>query len=163
MYLLGYSLDNLSLMALTIAVGFVVDDAIVMLENIYRHIEEGMTPMEAALKGAGEIGFTIVSISLSLVAVFIPLLLMGGIVGRLFREFAMTVTIAVAGLGLRVADADADDVLALPAARHRPARAASTGSSSAFFDGMLAATGARSTSRCATSSSRCWCSSPRSR
>ena len=95
MFLLGYSLDNLSLMALTIAVGFVVDDAIVMLENIYRHIEEGMKPMEAALKGAGEIGFTIVSISFSLVAVFIPLLLMGGIVGRLFREFAMTVTIAV--------------------------------------------------------------------
>ena len=95
MYLLGYSLDNLSLMALTIAVGFVVDDAIVMLENIYRHVEEGMAPMEAALKGAGEIGFTIVSISFSLIAVFIPLLLMGGIVGRLFREFAMTVTIAV--------------------------------------------------------------------
>jgi hydrophobe/amphiphile efflux-1 (HAE1) family protein len=95
MFLLGYSLDNLSLMALTIAVGFVVDDAIVMLENIFRHIEHGMDPMEAALKGAGEIGFTIVSISFSLVAVFIPLLLMGGIVGRLFREFAMTVTIAV--------------------------------------------------------------------
>ncbi len=95
MYLLNYSLDNLSLMALTIAVGFVVDDAIVMLENIYRHIEEGMKPMDAALKGAGEIGFTIVSISFSLIAVFIPLLLMGGIVGRLFREFAMTVTIAV--------------------------------------------------------------------
>ena len=95
MYLLNYSLDNLSLMALTIAVGFVVDDAIVMLENIYRHMEEGMKPMEAALKGAGEIGFTIVSISLSLIAVFIPLLLMGGIVGRLFREFAMTVSITV--------------------------------------------------------------------
>jgi hydrophobe/amphiphile efflux-1 (HAE1) family protein len=95
MYLLSYSLDNLSLMALTIAVGFVVDDAIVMLENIYRHVEEGMKPMEAALKGAGEIGFTIVSISCSLIAVFIPLLLMGGIVGRLFREFAMTVTVAV--------------------------------------------------------------------
>jgi hydrophobe/amphiphile efflux-1 (HAE1) family protein len=95
MYLLSYSLDNLSLMALTIAVGFVVDDAIVMLENIYRHVEDGMAPMEAALKGAGEIGFTIVSISFSLIAVFIPLLLMGGIVGRLFREFAMTVTIAV--------------------------------------------------------------------
>ena len=95
MYLFGYSVDNLSLMALTIAVGFVVDDAIVMLENIFRHIEEGMDPMEAALKGAGEIGFTIVSISFSLVAVFIPLLLMGGIVGRLFREFAMTITIAV--------------------------------------------------------------------
>jgi hydrophobe/amphiphile efflux-1 (HAE1) family protein len=96
MYPLGYSLDNLSLMALTIAVGFVVDDAIVMLENIYRHIEDGMKPMEAAIKGAGEIGFTIISISLSLIAVFIPLLLMGGIVGRLFREFAMTVSIAVA-------------------------------------------------------------------
>ncbi|MDR3529881.1 MAG: multidrug efflux RND transporter permease subunit [Rhodopila sp.] len=95
MYLLGYSLDNLSLMALTIAVGFVVDDAIVMLENVFRHIEDGMEPMAAALKGASEIGFTIISISLSLIAVFIPLLLMGGIVGRLFREFAMTVTIAV--------------------------------------------------------------------
>ncbi len=95
MYLFDYSLDNLSLMALTIAVGFVVDDAIVMLENIFRHIEDGMKPMEAALKGAAEIGFTIVSISLSLIAVFIPLLLMGGIVGRLFREFAMTVSIAV--------------------------------------------------------------------
>ena len=95
MYLFGYSLDNLSLMALTIAVGFVVDDAIVMLENIHRYVEEGMNPMEAALRGAGEIGFTIVSISVSLIAVFIPLLLMGGIVGRLFREFAMTVSIAV--------------------------------------------------------------------
>ena len=95
MFLFGYSVDNLSLMALTIAVGFVVDDAIVMLENIFRYIEEGMDPMEASLKGAAEIGFTIVSISLSLVAVFIPLLLMGGIVGRLFREFAMTITIAV--------------------------------------------------------------------
>jgi hydrophobe/amphiphile efflux-1 (HAE1) family protein len=95
MFLFGYSVDNLSLMALTIAVGFVVDDAIVMLENIFRHIEDGMDPMDAALKGAGEIGFTIISISCSLVAVFIPLLLMGGIVGRLFREFAMTITIAV--------------------------------------------------------------------
>jgi hydrophobic/amphiphilic exporter-1 (mainly G- bacteria), HAE1 family len=95
MELLGYSLDNLSLMALTIAVGFVVDDAIVMLENIVRHIEDGMTPFDAALKGAGEIGFTIVSISLSLVAVFIPLLLMSGIVGRLLREFAITVTVAI--------------------------------------------------------------------
>ena len=95
MFLLGYSLDNLSLMAMTIAVGFVVDDAIVMLENIFRYIEEGMNPMEAAIRGAGEIGFTIVSISLSLIAVFIPLLLMGGIVGRLFREFAMTLSIAV--------------------------------------------------------------------
>ena len=95
MYAVGYSLDNLSLMALTIAVGFVVDDAIVMLENIYRHIEEGMQPMQAAFKGAGEIGFTIVSISVSLCAVFIPLLLMGGMVGRLFREFAVTVTMTI--------------------------------------------------------------------
>ena len=96
MYVVGYSLDNLSLMGLTIAVGFVVDDAIVMLENIYRHIEDGMTPLEAAHKGAGEIGFTIMSISISLVAVFIPLLLMGGIIGRLFREFAITVTMTIA-------------------------------------------------------------------
>jgi hydrophobe/amphiphile efflux-1 (HAE1) family protein len=96
MYVVGYSLDNLSLMALTIAVGFVVDDAIVMLENIYRHIEEGLTPFEAAIKGAGEIGFTILSISISLIAVFIPLLLMSGIVGRLFREFAVTVTMTIA-------------------------------------------------------------------
>ncbi len=95
MYALGYSLDNLSLMAMTIAVGFVVDDAIVMLENVFRHIEDGMRPMEAALIGAGEIGFTIVSISLSLVAVFIPLLFMGGIIGRLFREFAVTLSLAV--------------------------------------------------------------------
>jgi len=96
MYVVGYSLDNLSLMALTIAVGFVVDDAIVMLENCYRHVEEGMGAREAAIKGAGEIGFTIISISLSLVAVFIPLLLMGGIVGRLFHEFAITVTATIA-------------------------------------------------------------------
>jgi hydrophobe/amphiphile efflux-1 (HAE1) family protein len=96
MFVLNFSLDNLSLMALTIAVGFVVDDAIVMLENVYRHIEAGMTPMEATLKGAGEIGFTILSISISLVAVFIPLLLMGGIIGRLFREFAITMTMTIA-------------------------------------------------------------------
>jgi hydrophobe/amphiphile efflux-1 (HAE1) family protein len=95
MYLCGFSLDNLSLMGLTIAVGFVVDDAIVMLENIFRHIEDGMTPIEAAIKGAGEIGFTIVSISFSLIAVFIPLLLMGGIVGRLFREFAICVSLTI--------------------------------------------------------------------
>jgi hydrophobic/amphiphilic exporter-1 (mainly G- bacteria), HAE1 family len=96
MYVLNYSLDNLSLMALTIAVGFVVDDAIVMLENIYRHIEDGMSPLDATLKGAGEVGFTIMSISVSLVAVFIPLLLMGGIIGRLFREFAITMTMTIA-------------------------------------------------------------------
>jgi multidrug efflux pump len=95
MYFAGFSLDNLSLMALTIATGFVVDDAIVMIENIMRHIENGEKPMAAAFKGAGEIGFTIVSLTVSLIAVFIPLLFMTGIVGRLFREFALTLTIAV--------------------------------------------------------------------
>ena len=95
MYLLGYSLDNLSLMALTISTGFVVDDAIVVSENITRYVEHGMSPLEAAIKGAGEIGFTVISISISLIAVFIPLLLMGGIVGRLFREFAVTLSAAV--------------------------------------------------------------------
>ena len=115
MYVLGYSLDNLSLMALTIAVGFVVDDAIVMLENIDRHLEDGLSPMEAAIKGAGEIGFTIVSISLSLIAVFIPLFLMGGIVGRLFREFGITVSVTILVSHAGLADPDADDVLALHA------------------------------------------------
>ena len=91
LYELGYSLDNLSLMALSIAVGFVVDDAVVVIENIVRHLEEGLSPMEAALKGSREIGFTIISITLSLIAVFIPLFLMGGYVGKLFREFAVTV------------------------------------------------------------------------
>jgi hydrophobe/amphiphile efflux-1 (HAE1) family protein len=95
MYLMGYSLDNLSLMGLTIAIGFVVDDAIVVIENIYRHVENGASPMQAALNGSREIVFTVLSISLSLVAVFIPLLLMGGIVGRLFREFSVTVTAAI--------------------------------------------------------------------
>ena len=95
MYLFGYSIDNLSLMALTIATGFVVDDAIVVMENITRHLEDGMEPFAAALKGAEEIGFTVFTISVSLIAVFIPLLLMGGIVGRLFREFAVTLSTAV--------------------------------------------------------------------
>jgi hydrophobe/amphiphile efflux-1 (HAE1) family protein len=95
LYALGYSLDNLSLMALSIAVGFVVDDAVVVIENIVRHMEEGASPFEASLKGASEIGFTIVSITLSLIAVFIPLFLMGGYVGLLFREFAITVSVAL--------------------------------------------------------------------
>jgi multidrug efflux pump len=95
MYLLGYSLDNLSLMALCISTGFVVDDAIVVIENITRYLEKGMTPFAAALKGAQEIGFTVVTMSISLVAVFIPLLLMGGVVGRLFREFAVTLSVAI--------------------------------------------------------------------
>ncbi len=95
MYLIGYSLDNLSLMALTVATGFVVDDAIVVLENVTRYIEEGMSPLNAALKGANEVGFTVLSMSVSLIAVFIPILLMGGIVGRLFREFAMVISISI--------------------------------------------------------------------
>ena len=95
MYLIGYSLDNLSLMALTVATGFVVDDAIVVLENITRHIEDGMTPLQASLKGAGEVGFTVLSMSISLIAVFIPILLMGGYIGRLFREFAMVISISI--------------------------------------------------------------------
>ncbi len=95
MYLFGYSVDNLSLMALTIATGFVVDDAIVVIENITRYLEQGLSPMEAALRGAREIGFTVLSISASLLAVFIPILMMGGIVGRLFREFAVTLSVAI--------------------------------------------------------------------
>ena len=95
MYLMGYSIDNLSLLALTLSVGFVVDDAIVMLENIVRHIEDGMKPFDAALKGSREIGFTILSITFSLLAVFIPVLFMGGIVGRLFREFAVTISMTI--------------------------------------------------------------------
>ena len=136
MYLCGFSLDNLSLMALTIAVGFVVDDAVVMLENIWRHIEEGMAPFDAALKGAGEIGFTIVSISASLIAVFIPLLLMGGIVGRLFREFAVTVSVAVvlsAVISLTLSPMMASRFLAAPPRTHgRLYRIVETG-----FDAML--------------------------
>src|SRR5262249_61801540 len=102
MWFAGFSLDNLSLMALTIGTGFVVDDAIVMIENIVRHMENGETPLNAALRGASEIGFTVISLTLSLIAVFIPLLFMTGLVGRMFREFALTLTIAVvvsAGVG----------------------------------------------------------------
>jgi len=95
MYLLGYSLDNLSLMALTISTGFVVDDAIVMIENISRYLEQGLSPMEVALKGAAQIGFTIVSLTVSLIAVLIPLLFMGDVVGRLFREFAVTLAVTI--------------------------------------------------------------------
>jgi hydrophobe/amphiphile efflux-1 (HAE1) family protein len=135
MYVLGYSLDNLSLMALTIAVGFVVDDAIVMLENIYRHIEEGMRPMDAALKGASEIGFTIISISFSLVAVFIPLLLMGGIVGRLFREFAVTVSMAV--LISAVVSLTLTPMLCSRFLRHTPEHGRIYRAIEAMFDGMI--------------------------
>src|SRR5262249_45379632 len=95
MYLLGYSLNNLTLMALTISTGFVVDDAIVMIENIARYIEEGESPMQAALRGSEQIGFTIISLTVSLIAVLIPLLFMGDIVGRLFREFAVTLAVTI--------------------------------------------------------------------
>ena len=95
MYLLGYSIDNLSLMALTIGTGFVVDDAVVVLENIVRHLEAGLDPKEAALRGSAEVGFTVISMSLSLIAVFLPILLMPGIVGLLFHEFAVTLSIAI--------------------------------------------------------------------
>src|SRR5882724_545207 len=95
MYLLGYSLDIFSLMALTVATGFVVDDAIVVLENITRHMDAGMSRLEATLLGTREVGFTVLSMTVSLIAVFIPMLLMGGLPGRLFREFTMTITIAI--------------------------------------------------------------------
>ncbi len=95
MYAFGFSINNMTLLALTLSVGFVVDDAIVMLENIVRHIEGGMRPYEAALKGSREIGFTIISITFSLIAVFIPVLLMGGMVGRVFREFAVSIAVAI--------------------------------------------------------------------
>jgi hydrophobe/amphiphile efflux-1 (HAE1) family protein len=136
MYLLGFSLDNLSLMALTIAVGFVVDDAIVVVENIFRHVEDGETSFEAALTGASEIGFTVVSISVSLIAVFIPLLLMGGIIGRLFREFALTVTASIvvsAFVSLTLAPMMAARFIQRPSHEHgRVYRAFET-----FFDALL--------------------------
>ena len=125
MYLLGFSVNNFTLMALTIATGFVVDDAIVVLENTSRHIERGMPPFTAALQGAREVGFTVLAMSLSLIAVFIPILMMGGIIGRLFREFAITLVGGDPGLAGGVADDDADDVRAsAAAAARRPARAA---------------------------------------
>ena len=112
MYLLGFSLDNLSLMALTISTGFVVDDAIVMIENIARYVETGENPLQAALKGAEQIGFTIISLTVSLIAVLIPLLFMGDVVGRLFHEFAITLSVTIVISGDRLADAGADDVRA---------------------------------------------------
>ena len=147
MFILNFSLDNLSLMALTIAVGFVVDDAIVVVENIYRHIEHGVPPFEAALKGSREIGFTVLSISFSLIAVFIPLLLMGGIIGRLFREFALTVTasIAVSALvSLTLAPMMCSRFMRHETREHgRVYRVIEGG-----FNAMSPSTGARSTSCC---------------
>jgi multidrug efflux pump len=126
MYLLGYSLNNLSLMALTIATGFVVDDAIVVLENVSRHIERGMKPLEAALTGAREVSFTVISMSVSLVAVFIPILFMGGIIGRLFREFAVTLSVAI-GISLVVSLTTTPMMCSLllrPQAERKPGRVA---------------------------------------
>ncbi len=125
-------------MALTLSVGFVVDDAIVMLENIVRHMEMGKTPMQAALDGSKEIAFTIVSMTLSLAAVFIPVLFMGGIVGRLLHEFAVTIGVAILVSGFVSLTPDADAVQPLPeAAARRAARPASTTPSSAMFDAWL--------------------------
>jgi multidrug efflux pump subunit AcrB len=124
LYELGYSLDNLSLMALSIAVGFVVDDAVVEIENITRHIEEGLSPYEAALKGSGEIGFTVMSITFSLIAVFIPLFLMSGYVGLLFREFAITVSMALIPVVGDLTNAHADDVRVSAQAGEKEARMA---------------------------------------
>ena len=166
MYLLDFTIDNISLLGLTLAVGLVVDDAIVMLENIDRHMEEdGLAPFEAALKGSREIGFTIISITISLVAVFIPVLLMGGVIGRIFNEFAVVVTVVDRGLGLRVADADADAGRQDPAAR--PSRQdAERAGWSAHLRARLRRRAARlrphaCRSACATSRGCWWCSSPR--
>ena len=137
LYELGYSLDNLSLMALSIAVGFVVDDAVVVIENIVRHMEGGASPYEAALKGAGEIGFTIMSITLSLIAVFIPLFLMGGYVGLLFREFAVTVSVALV-LSLLISLTLTPMMCArLLKPESQDARAALSASPKRGFDGLL--------------------------
>src|SRR5205823_5091335 len=118
MYLLGYSLNNLTLMALTISTGFVVDDAIVMIENIARYIEDGEPPLQAALKGSAQIGFTIVSLTVSLIAVLIPLLFMGDIVGRLFREFAVTLSVTI--LVSAVVSLTLTPMMCARLLRHRP-------------------------------------------
>ena len=139
MQLLGYALDNLSLMALTVATGFVVDDAIVMIENIVRYIEQGMRPLEAAYRGAAQIGFTIVSLTVSLIAVFIPLLFMTGVVGRLFKEFAVTLSVAVvvsAVVSLTLTPMMCGRILR--AGERRAARAASPASARRGFDALLA-------------------------
>ncbi|MEC5218183.1 multidrug efflux pump [Actimicrobium sp. GrIS 1.19] len=135
MYLLGYSLNNLSLMALTIATGFVVDDAIVMIENIARHIEEGETPMVAALKGAAQIGFTIISLTVSLIAVLIPLLFMGDVVGRLFREFAVTLAITI--LISAVVSLTLVPMMSARWLQPSPPKSAEPGRLQRFFDGVM--------------------------
>ena len=123
MYLLGYTIDNLSLMALTISTGFVVDDAIVVIENITRYLEQGLSPMQAALRGSREIGFTVLSMSTSLIAAFIPILLMGGIMGRIFREFAITLAVGRGDFHGRFADHHSDDVFEAASRRRETAQA----------------------------------------
>ena len=157
MYLCGYSLDNLSLTALTIATGFVVDDAIVVLENIMRHVEAGMPPREAALQGAREIGFTVLSISVSLVAVFLPILLMGGIIGRLFREFAAVLTAAIV-ISL-VVSLTTTPMMCGALLRHEPEdapRRAPRACASARSTAWRTATATASAGCCAIRSSCCW-------
>ena len=150
MYLLGYSLDILSLMALTIATGFVVDDAIVVMENISRHLEDGMPRMEAAFRGAREVGFTVLSISLSLIAVFIPILLMGGILGRLFHEFTVTLSIAI--LVSLVISLTTTPMMCALFLQTRPAQQRSVAQTSSSAYGAV--TDVRSLGRCATA---VWC------
>ena len=137
MYLLGFSLNNLSLMALTISTGFVVDDAIVVLENISRYLEQGMPRVEAAIRGAGEVGFTVVSITLSLIAVFAPLLFFGGIVGRLFTEFSLTLTVAVL-ISMVVSLTTTPMMCALILPRGRAEHGRLYRATERVFDGMLA-------------------------
>ncbi len=154
MYLLGYSIDNLSLMALTIGTGFVVDDAVVVLENIVRHVESGMDVREAAMVGSAEVSFTVISMSLSLIAVFLPILLMPGIVGLLFHEFAVTLSIAILHLAGDFAHRHADHGgLSAEARRRRctprrAGRSGSSGSSSGSRTPMRARSRSYSTTRC---------------
>ena len=152
MYLLGYSLNNLTLMALTISTGFVVDDAIVMIENIARYIEEGETPLQAALKGAEQIGFTIISLTISLIAVLIPLLFMGDIVGPAVPRVCRHAERDDPGFGGRVADADADDVRAAAEAHGRSeARTVLPGIGEGLSSGSSHSTARRSNGFCGTS------------
>ncbi len=122
MWVVGFSIDNISLMALAVAVGFVVDDAIVMIENVFRNLEQGMTPLRATIEGARQIGFTVISISASLIAAFIPLFFMGGVVGRLFTEFAMTLAFAIVISTVVSLYAHADDLRAFRARGAEPER-----------------------------------------
>jgi HAE1 family hydrophobic/amphiphilic exporter-1 len=159
MYFLDYSLDNLSMMALILSVGFVVDDAIVMLENIFRHVEMGEDPFLASLVGSREIGFTIVSMTLSLAAVFIPVLFMGGVLGRLFREFSVTICAAILISG--IVSVTLTPMLCSRFLR-KPRAHASMSSRSAAFSGCSRPTTVRSRSPCGTGRPRwrpswpCW-------